>query len=140
VNKLSKVEKEYTQDTALKIYQYGYGKDIYKDLTEDDVSNRTKKFSQYMVRFVKKFPEYTVLLQEMVEQNEQAIEAFLLDTENAKELLDIILDESCDINHDPPIEEAVPYKVFIRECFDFFLSLYRKLIPSATSTATSAKT
>ena len=78
-------------------------------------------------------PEFARLLQKLNDQRNKAIKTFLMISDNAIELLDILFEDTQDVNHDPTLLEASEYIKFLKECFDFFLSLNSKYIMSAIS-------
>ncbi len=130
--KYNEYEKQYTSELQSKIQEFlmtdkkAKASIMSASKTGDDSVNKT------IVKILADNPSYAILAKEFADNKAMARELFIMTNEkgevsdvNAKELCDIMLENSSDISHNPETEkEYEAYETFINQMWnDFFLNV-----------------
>jgi hypothetical protein len=124
--KYNKFEKEYCGDIQEEINNFLYtDKKVMGKVISAKNTGDTNKLNTVIQESLLSDPLQLSKLIKLTERKNTAKEMFLLDTVNAKELCDIMLNESETINHEPDGDELFSeYYAFLTELMtDFFLKL-----------------
>lgn len=131
IGKFNEMNSSYVEKEKWEISKiYMSNPEIFVGLTKQDFEKVTPAFLKRISDLIKTKPELAILSQQLVKNNEDATEEFILEGDNSKKICEILYTD-CDIDHSDIAldkltkQEFEEYKTFMKNSFRFFLIHYK---------------